>query len=134
MLVSLGLLACQKSIPVNIVQPGRLTIIDSAGRADQPAPFDSTSRSAYYPVYFIGSLADTFPLGVKPISWQSSEELESKYSSIRKWTLADSDKMRIHVDTNLFLASQETFCSPQEGENAYVVDAVRNYQAFPIFI
>ncbi|MBC7920785.1 MAG: hypothetical protein H7Z75_06795, partial [Ferruginibacter sp.] len=125
MLLSLGLLSCQEAAPVNTVRNGRITIIDSTGRADQRAPFARNATTAYYPVYFIGYPSETFRLGAKPISMFSNPQLEEKYDLIRNWTFADSVKMRIHVDTTFELAYQKIFYKPQEeAEDTEVIDSV----------
>ncbi len=134
-LVSLGLISCGDKLEVNIAANGQITIVDSTAHAGQPAPYDSTSTMAFYPVYFIGELSDTFHLSSQPVSMFSTRQLEEKYRLISNWTFPDSGKMQIRVDTGFDLAYRKIFYSSEvDLEEKPAVDSVINYKAFPVFI
>ncbi len=138
-MLSIGLLftSCNyNNKEVNVFKGNGIIVIDSASRGIELVTISGKDKQiSSYPVYYIGSKADTISLGRKPISMFTDEKSARKYDTAKNWNSIKSMDISIYVDTIIHLSNNVDFTHFDNADADHeILDSVRFYKAFPVFI
>ncbi len=132
--VLLALSSCTYDpVEINIQSNNRVVLFDSTNLAREVMQFDSGDMTAFYPVYYLGKVADTIFLGHRPVSSLYDEKRDAKYDTARNWASLTAENMNILVDTSVDI-SHKTYFSHYDDNAEEILDSAVSYKAFPIFM
>lgn len=138
-MLSIGLLftSCNyNNKEVNVFIGNGIIVIDSASTGIELVTITGNNKQiSSYPVYYIGPKADTISLGRKPISMFADEKNDLKYRAAKNWNSIKSMELSIYVDTTMHLSNNIDFTHfDNEDADKEILDSIRFYKAFPVFI
>jgi hypothetical protein len=129
--------ACQQQLPTTIRTGGSLTLVDSTTIpvGARYSPFEGWTNGAYYPIFYMGKIADTILLGKSSIP-HFIQQIDDTIVSIDgyakvKAAIPDSTNMKIVVDTTLILSYARRYYDDNYRE---VPDSTQYSQSFAVLI
>lgn len=132
-LTALIFISCNnETIFPSIQSNGQIVVIDSSGQTGSLLTYDSNERSGYYPIYYIGEPVDTICIGPKQISGSSYRQKD--YTNYKNFTWADSEKMKITVDTSLSLTHKIHYTHYSEEQDKEILDSTKSLKSYAIFV
>ena len=111
---------------------GQTVIIDSSELTENLWTYDSKNRLGYFPIYYIGKAVDTIYLGKRKIPRTCYGQKD--YSKYKNFTIADSNKMKIIVDTSFSLTYNDYFYHNSERQEKEIIDSTKPYNCYAIFV
>lgn len=131
--MAIGFIGCNNVGDSITIQANRnITVVDSSAQTENLWKYDPTERYGYYPIYYIGKPTDTICLGQEKISGYSYGQKD--YSKAKNYTLADSTKLKIYVDTSFSLAHTVYYSHYAEKEDKRIVDSTKSFKTFIVFV
>src|SRR5688572_22719676 len=125
------LFACKKKIEVKVFSSNGTTLIDSCVSEGIFLPASRWKSMAFYPVFYEGKWKDTITLGQYPVS-MFFDLRDSIFDTARNWTAEKAMNVNLFIDTAVQASYGDYFMHYEDEKK--VLDSVKYYKAFPVFI